>query len=104
VERGGYLQRKTPLKTKTRLRIKGISETAELKDEIQCLVRDIVIIRDGGCILRNYPGHKCSGFRNDGELNPLKRLVSYPLHDRTIRVHRGGQATGLRTDTLRNAS
>jgi hypothetical protein len=42
VERGGYLQRNTPLKTKTRLRIKGISDTAELKEEIQCLVRDIV--------------------------------------------------------------
>jgi hypothetical protein len=66
VKRGGYLQRHTPLKSKTRLRIKGVSDTAELKDEIQELVRDIVIIRDGGCVL--YPGHNCSGFRKDGAL------------------------------------
>jgi hypothetical protein len=68
VKRGGYLQRYTPLKTKKRIKVVGSSETADLKQEIQDLVREIVIIRDGGCILRNYPGHVCSGFANDGHL------------------------------------
>ena len=37
---------------KTRLRIKGVSDTATVKQDIQDTVRAIVIIRDGGCILR----------------------------------------------------
>lgn len=68
MKRGGYLQRYTTLKTKTKLRVRGHSDVAEVKDTIQGVVRDIVIIRDGGCLLRNYPGHVCGGFRNDGEL------------------------------------
>lgn len=43
----------SPLLRKTKLRVVGHSTTAELKQEIQDLVRDIVILRDGGCILRN---------------------------------------------------
>lgn len=35
-----------------RLRIKGISTTSQLKEEIQAVLRSIVIVRDGGCILR----------------------------------------------------
>ncbi len=38
---------------KTKLRVKGTSTTAQLKDDIQYLVRLIVTIRDGGCILRS---------------------------------------------------
>jgi hypothetical protein len=48
--------------------MKGISETATIKDEIQNTIRDIVIARDGGCILRNYLGHSCNGFAKDGHL------------------------------------
>jgi hypothetical protein len=59
VKRGGYLQRHTPLKTKTRIRVAGVSDTADLKKEIQALVREIVIKRDGGCILRNK--RRCGG-------------------------------------------
>jgi hypothetical protein len=48
--------------------VKGVSDTAELKEEIQRLVRDIVMIRDGGCIPRDESGvPACSGFRRDGE-------------------------------------
>jgi hypothetical protein len=35
------------------LRKQGKSETADLKRAIQATVREIVMIRDGGCILRN---------------------------------------------------
>ena len=41
---------------KTRLAKKGKSETAIIKRRIQALVREIVIVRDGGCILRNVDG------------------------------------------------
>jgi hypothetical protein len=54
--------RRTPIQRKTRLRIEGHSETDEIKRDIQEVARDIVIARDGGCILRDkrfcngYPG------------------------------------------------
>lgn len=54
MKRGGWIKRKTPLKSGTRrLRVKGVSDTSTTKDEIQDLVRAIVIKRDGGCVLRN---------------------------------------------------
>lgn len=53
--------RRTPFKKKitkpmkrTKIRVKGHSTVAELRDEIQSLVRDIVMLRDGGCILRKH--------------------------------------------------
>lgn len=66
--------KRTPLKRstvplrRTKLRLVGQSDTAKLKREIQALVRDIVIKRDGGCIFRNQPWHHCNGFANDGHL------------------------------------
>jgi len=76
-----YLKRKTPLRAKkpwnrggsplkrSRLRIVGVSDTADQKREIQALLRLIGIARDGGCIFRNYPeSGACGGYRKDGEL------------------------------------
>jgi hypothetical protein len=37
---------------RTTLRVEGHSEVSEVKREIQAVARDIVIARDGGCILR----------------------------------------------------
>ena len=63
MKRGGFLQRKT------RIRVKGISEVSETKDRIQNLVREIVIKRDGGCILRDIQGvSQRNGYRKDGKL------------------------------------
>jgi len=57
MKRGGFLKRKTPQ------HVKGHSDTATIKAEIQNLVRDIVIKRDGGCIFRNsYDVSSCNGF------------------------------------------
>jgi hypothetical protein len=53
---------------RTRIRVVGVSDTSEQKQEIQYLVREIVIKRDGGCILSDKYGHQCSGYRNGGEL------------------------------------
>lgn len=49
-----YFKRKPtkPLK-RTRLRVKGHSTTAQLKDQIQSTARKIVIIRDDGCLLKD---------------------------------------------------
>lgn len=67
--------KRTPLKRiskplkRTKLRLVGHSTTSELKIEIQALLRQIVIKRDGGCVLRNYPETgACGGYRKDGEL------------------------------------
>lgn len=52
-----------------RLRLQGVSETSEVKDEIQNTVRAIVILRDGGCIMRDSPhAPACNGYRTDGKL------------------------------------
>src|SRR5829696_4299006 len=44
---------------RVRLRLQSHSETAEIKREIQAVARDIVIARDGGCVLRNV--RRCGG-------------------------------------------
>ena len=47
----------------------AISDTNTIKAKIQATLREIVIIRDKGCILRKSPiAGKCGGFRKDGEL------------------------------------
>jgi hypothetical protein len=54
---------------RTKIRVKGHSDTADLKDEIQSILRSIVIKRDGGCILRHYSeAGVCGGYRKDGTL------------------------------------
>ena len=49
----GYLKRGTSQLKRTKLRVVGVSTTAELKKEIQRLVRACVMLRDKGCVLRN---------------------------------------------------
>ena len=64
-----YLKRKTPLKRGGRLRVVGHSPAAEIKREIQRILRLLVIKRDGGCILRDYPQTGvCGGYAKNGEL------------------------------------
>jgi hypothetical protein len=49
----------------------GSNETPLIKVEIQYVVREIVIARDGGCIFRHlhFDGMpECNGYRNDGRL------------------------------------
>ncbi len=64
-----------PLKRKRTLTLQASKSTSSvLKKEIQALLRAIVILRDGGCFLRNYedsitPQYSmCGGIRKDGEL------------------------------------
>jgi hypothetical protein len=49
----GFKARQKPLQRRTKLRVVGHSNTADIKQEIQDVCRASVIIRDGGCILRN---------------------------------------------------
>jgi hypothetical protein len=62
---------------RTRLRVKGTSETSVIKREIQDVVREIVIKRDGGCIfglnitnqyLASSYIPQCNGYAKDGHL------------------------------------
>ena len=63
----------------------GKSDSAKAKREIQGLLRQIVIRRDGGCVLRNYSeAGACGGWTKDGELilqaehlNSRERSVSF---------------------------
>ena len=72
--RRGPLKRTSPLRAHMKIRLAGRSETADTKREIQRLLREIVILRDGGCILRDvtiygFPG--CNGYTNS-----CKRITS----------------------------
>ena len=53
---------------RTPLAALGKNETSIVKREIQDVLREIVIKRDGGCFFRNFSGHICSGFAIDGHL------------------------------------
>jgi len=93
MKRNTPLKRKTPLRASykprqgRKLHVLGHSTSAQLKREIQGLVRDIVIKRDGGCIFRDLdkfsfdvlgvkfpltmPAFEippCNGYANDGHL------------------------------------
>lgn len=59
----------SPSLKKTKLRKKGKSEVSTTKDKIQDVLRDIVILRDGGCIARDQEWHEnCGGYTKDGKL------------------------------------
>lgn len=68
------LKNKTALKRKTGIKVVGTSTTAELKKEIQSTLRKLVILRDGGCLLRHAsnkitPRYKeCGGYTSRGAL------------------------------------
>lgn len=54
---------------RTRLRVAGVSDSAQLKREIQAELRNLAIKRDGGCILRHYPQTgSCGAYKANGEL------------------------------------
>lgn len=75
MKRSGFKRKGTvPMKRsgfKTRikgLQMRGVDDTSVLKENIQDLVREIVILRDDGCVFKKEPGHICSGFAKDGHL------------------------------------
>lgn len=71
---------------RSKLRLQGVSTASQLKRDIQALVRAIVILRDGRCILREVNNYdfleggkigiarkiagvpRCNGFAKDGHL------------------------------------
>lgn len=54
--------KKSPLKRKTKLRVAGKSTASQLKREIQAVLREAVIRRDAGCVLRSFSeAGNCSG-------------------------------------------
>lgn len=89
------LKRKTPLRSKTGfkntrtqlkrtpLRKKGRTETAVLKEQIQSLLREIVMIRDGGCFLRHYQDEITPQYRNCGCRRKDGQLILQAEHLQT---------------------
>lgn len=60
---------------KTKLRLSSDSPAKQTKERIQALLRQIVMIRDGGCIISGkrhlnklFDIPECNGYRKDGEL------------------------------------
>lgn len=64
--------KRTPLRRKSPLKKQSLSDTALIKKEIQRVLRDIVMKRDEGCILRIRPQYAelpdCNGYAKDGHL------------------------------------
>jgi len=77
---------------RTFLRKQSKSETATLKREIQKVLREIVIVRDKGCIFRHYPeAGLCGGYRQDGKL-----ILQYDhLHSRVFSISYGDPRLGV---------
>ncbi len=77
-----------PLKRGGRLRTVHPSDTNHIKEQIQVALREISIIRDGGCVFRNYPeSGACGGYRKDGalilqfdHLNSRSHAISFADH------------------------
>ena len=68
------IKRKTPLRAKTKIRVAGHSTVAEQKQEIQSLLRHIVISRDKKCILY---GERCySSFGVEGIVWQADHLIT----------------------------
>ena len=64
----------------------GKSETTLVKIRIQALLRQIVMVRDGGCLLRDdFRAGECGGYRKDGELI----LQADHLHSRVNNISFG---------------
>lgn len=59
MKRTGFKKKATKPMKRSKLRVVGHSTTAEIKKEIQATLRQIVIARDGGCILRRV--RMCGG-------------------------------------------
>lgn len=70
MKRGGFLKRigfknraRTPLK-RSRLRLRGVSDTSVLREQIQAKLRQGVIKRDRVCLLADYPeAGKCNAIQ-----------------------------------------
>lgn len=56
------------------MRRKSLSATVTVKDQIQAMVRAIVIQRDGGCVLRDI--RNCGGYPIEGVVLQADHLVT----------------------------
>jgi hypothetical protein len=59
MKRSGFKRKAYKPMKRTKLRVAGHSTASELKRDIQALLREIVIKRDGGCVLRGI--RNCHG-------------------------------------------
>lgn len=66
MKRSGFKRKATVPMKRTRLHVKGHSTTTQQRDEVQALLRQIVIARDGGCFLRNYKDRITNQYRECG--------------------------------------
>lgn len=66
MKRSGF-QLKPRIKRNRKLRVVGKSTTSQIKQDIQDLLRELVIKRDGGCVLEGVIGN-CNGYDRNGEL------------------------------------
>lgn len=100
------LRRKTPLRQvsslktrkglrRTKLHVAGHSDASELKRDIQATLRDIVMVRDGGCFLRHYQDEIIPQYRNCGPYRQDGKLVEQAEH-----LHSRGNAISFSDSRL----
>lgn len=59
------------------MRKRALTESAKLKDAIQKVVRQIVIRRDGGCLLKGFKGFACNPVLQADHLISRGRNIGY---------------------------
>lgn len=93
MKRSGFKRKATTPLKRTKLRLVGHSTSAEQKREIQALLREIVIKRDGGCVLRDYAETgKCGGY---GSKSGKLILQFEHLHSRSHSISFGDSRLGV---------
>lgn len=89
--KSGFKQKPTTPMRRARLRVKGHSETADLRDQAQGLLRAIAIQRDKKCVLSNYPETgKCGPHKKNGELILQYDHLNSRVHARSFSDSRLG--------------
>jgi hypothetical protein len=84
MKRGGPLRRTTPLRSHAKLRVVADSHRTTILNNIQALLRELAIARDGGCVLSRYTEAGSCGDRTKSNelilqaehLNSRKHAVS----------------------------
>jgi len=84
---GGPLRRTTSLRSRSKLRVVDDSDRTTILNNIQALLRDLAIARDGGCVLHHYSESGDCGGRTKRRADPASRAPQQPQTLGLLRRH-----------------
>ena len=78
MKRSGFKRKPTVPMKRSRLNYRSSSDSSLLKEQIQAALRDVVIKRDGGCVLRNCPETgACNQVLQAEHMNSRTHMISF---------------------------